>query len=211
MSGVVRALFFDLPPSGGRGSGWKRGVNHAVRFVFPEIPVDAVDASAYVEDDRLHIIVPGAAWGGAGTAKYVVPHTHRLVRDDFGVRVMNNDEFCELYETAYAAPPMPAGCTFADHYLRRHRSDCAQHNEPAEPNGPCDCGAENPTVDGPAHYMWHPSRTECKDIAGEFSYNVGTAIAYLWRHGRKGDAVEDLKKAAKHIEFEILRLQRKKS
>lgn len=22
-----------------------------------------------------------------------------------------------------------------------HLSDCAQHNEPAEPNGPCDCGA----------------------------------------------------------------------
>ena len=24
-----------------------------------------------------------------------------------------------------------------------HRSDCAVHNEPAFPNGPCDCGAES--------------------------------------------------------------------
>lgn len=28
-----------------------------------------------------------------------------------------------------------------------HASDCAQHNEPAYPNGPCDCGAE-PVVSG---------------------------------------------------------------
>lgn len=25
-----------------------------------------------------------------------------------------------------------------------HWSDCAMHNEPAEPNGPCDCGADAP-------------------------------------------------------------------
>jgi hypothetical protein len=27
-----------------------------------------------------------------------------------------------------------------------HASDCATHNEPALPNGRCDCGAENPEV-----------------------------------------------------------------
>jgi len=26
----------------------------------------------------------------------------------------------------------------------RHWSDCAQHNMPAMPNGPCDCGADAP-------------------------------------------------------------------
>ena len=29
-----------------------------------------------------------------------------------------------------------------------HQSDCAVHNEPAEPNGPCDCGAEPPGGQG---------------------------------------------------------------
>ena len=32
-----------------------------------------------------------------------------------------------------------------------HASDCAQHNEPAYPNGPCDCGA----VKGGSTEPWH--------------------------------------------------------
>lgn len=63
------------------------------------------------------------------------------------------------------------------------------------------------TVDQPSHYTWHPSGIEAKDIAQEFSYNIGTAIAYLWRHEYK-NGIEDLKKAVKHIEFEIQRLER---
>lgn len=36
--------------------------------------------------------------------------------------------------------PVPAGfvCDCPNHGV--HASDCAVHNEPAEPNGPCDCG-----------------------------------------------------------------------
>jgi len=63
------------------------------------------------------------------------------------------------------------------------------------------------TVDKPNHYTWHPSGIEAKDIAQEFTYNIGTAIAYLWRHEYK-NGIEDLKKAVKHIEFEIQRLER---
>jgi len=63
------------------------------------------------------------------------------------------------------------------------------------------------TVDKPNHYTWHPSGVETKDIAQEFTYNIGTAIAYLWRHEYK-NGIEDLKKAVKHIEFEIQRLER---
>ena len=63
------------------------------------------------------------------------------------------------------------------------------------------------TVDQPKHYTWHPMGVEAKDIAQEFSYNIGSAIAYLWRHEYK-NGIEDLKKAVKHIEFEIQRLEK---
>ena len=58
------------------------------------------------------------------------------------------------------------------------------------------------------HYQAHPSGVECKDIAQEFSYNVGTAIAYLWRAELKHDSpLEDIQKAIDHLEFEKDRLQ----
>lgn len=36
----------------------------------------------------------------------------------------------------------------------------------------------------------------------ESSYNVGTAIVYLMRAGKKGSAIEDYKKAITHLQFE---------
>lgn len=60
-------------------------------------------------------------------------------------------------------------------------------------------------INAPNHYTWHPADVECKDIVGAFSYNIGTAIAYLWRHEHK-NGLEDLMKAKKHIDFEIERL-----
>ena len=62
-------------------------------------------------------------------------------------------------------------------------------------------------IDHPDHYNWHPSGVECQTIVREFSYNVGTAISYLWRHNHKGTPISDLYKARKHIEFEIARLE----
>lgn len=56
---------------------------------------------------------------------------------------------------------------------------------------------------------------ECKDVVGEFPYNIGTAIAYLWRAGKKPaegnqtqheKTIEDMRKAIDHIQFEIARL-----
>ena len=63
-------------------------------------------------------------------------------------------------------------------------------------------------VERPQHYTWHPV-AECKAITQEFNYNLGTAIAYIWRAGRKYEdaEVEDLRKAIKHIEFECDRLK----
>jgi hypothetical protein len=67
---------------------------------------------------------------------------------------------------------------------------------------------KNATVNSPIHYTWHPCGLEARDVAQEFTYNIGTAIAYLWRHEYK-NGIEDLEKAIKHIEFEIDRLSKK--
>lgn len=64
-------------------------------------------------------------------------------------------------------------------------------------------------IEHPDHYKWHPSGVECVTIVQDFTYNLGTAIAYLWRAGRKtANAIEDLRKAQRHIDFEIARLER---
>jgi hypothetical protein len=60
-------------------------------------------------------------------------------------------------------------------------------------------------VDHPPHYNANPSGVECIDVAEHMSFNVGNALKYLWRADHKGDAVEDLKKAAWYINREIER------
>ncbi len=62
-------------------------------------------------------------------------------------------------------------------------------------------------IDRPKHYA--EGRTiEPWDaiIDWQVSYCIGSAIKYLSRAGRKGDAVTDLKKAIAFIEREIKRL-----
>lgn len=62
-------------------------------------------------------------------------------------------------------------------------------------------------VNHPPHYKDHPSGVECITIAEGFNYNKGNAIKYLWRAGKKGDAVPDLKKARWYIDREIQRVE----
>ena len=62
-------------------------------------------------------------------------------------------------------------------------------------------------VNHPPHYTQHPSGVECIDIIEWLPYNIGAAIKYLWRVGRKHDALEDLKKARWHIDREIARIE----
>jgi hypothetical protein len=70
-------------------------------------------------------------------------------------------------------------------------------------------------VDHPSHYNDLPAKCaqcghqiECIAVVGEMNFNLGCAVKYLWRVGAKGDPIEDLKKAAKYIEFEIDRRAR---
>jgi hypothetical protein len=67
-------------------------------------------------------------------------------------------------------------------------------------------GASKDTIN-PEHYKWHPV-AECADISEHFPKNIGSAIEYLWRVGRKANAVEDLKKAIWFIKREIRRIER---
>lgn len=63
-------------------------------------------------------------------------------------------------------------------------------------------------VDHPEHYTSHPSGVECITVTEHMNFNVGNAVKYLWRAGGKGDAIEDLRKAAWYVAREIDRLQR---
>lgn len=63
-------------------------------------------------------------------------------------------------------------------------------------------------VNHPNHYgPLHPGGPECIEVTGWMNFNLGNATKYLWRAGRKTpDAIEDLRKAAVYIQFEIDRL-----
>jgi len=67
-------------------------------------------------------------------------------------------------------------------------------------------------VNHPAHYM--DTGMQCDkcgapieviQITRELNFCLGNVVKYVLRAGKKGDAIEDLKKAAKYIEFEIER------
>ena len=60
-------------------------------------------------------------------------------------------------------------------------------------------------VDHPNHYTGHPSGIECIEITKHMNFCLGSAMKYLWRAGLKDDAIQDLEKAIKYIEFEIER------
>jgi Protein of unknwon function (DUF3310) len=66
------------------------------------------------------------------------------------------------------------------------------------------------TVDHPRHYNEHPTGIECIDVIEAFTFNVGSAIKYLWRAGLKGDAIEDLRKSAWYATREADRLEKQR-
>jgi hypothetical protein len=64
----------------------------------------------------------------------------------------------------------------------------------------------NDPVNHPSHYTQHPDGIECIQVTRHMNFNLGNAIKYLWRHGNKGAAVEDLQKAVWYIQDEIKRI-----
>jgi len=65
-----------------------------------------------------------------------------------------------------------------------------------------------PTPIDPAHYREHPSGIDCIQITEHMNFCLGNAVKYIWRAGLKGEAVEDLQKAAWYIQREIERITR---
>ena len=63
----------------------------------------------------------------------------------------------------------------------------------------------NDPVNHPAHYTSHPSGVECIQITEHMGFNLGNALKYIWRADLKGDALEDLRKAAWYVQREIAR------
>lgn len=70
-------------------------------------------------------------------------------------------------------------------------------------------------VNHPSHYAVGPAHSvcsmpiECIDVTREMNFNVGNAVKYLWRAGKKDPAkhIEDLQKARWYIQNEIERLE----
>lgn len=62
---------------------------------------------------------------------------------------------------------------------------------------------EHDIIAHPAHYTY--SEYEPKDVirAWGLNFNLGSAVKYVARAGRKDDIVQDLKKAKQFLEFEI--------
>jgi hypothetical protein len=61
------------------------------------------------------------------------------------------------------------------------------------------------SVNHPSHYTTHPSGVECIDVAEHMGFNLGNVMKYVWRADSKGNAAEDLRKAAWYLEREIQR------
>ncbi len=70
------------------------------------------------------------------------------------------------------------------------------------------CMSNFNSVSNPQHYVagrkYEPRRV-IEDWG--LSFNLGNALKYIARAGRKGDAVEDLRKAIQYLEFEIERIE----
>jgi len=62
-------------------------------------------------------------------------------------------------------------------------------------------------IDHPDYYNW--TNVECIDVIEHMTFNLGNAVKYIWRNGKKHDerSVDDLKKAIWYLEREINRIQ----
>jgi hypothetical protein len=66
------------------------------------------------------------------------------------------------------------------------------------------------TVDHPAHYGGADNPYEAINVveAWELDFHLGNVVKYVSRAGKKGDALEDLKKARWYLERKIANLEK---
>lgn len=61
----------------------------------------------------------------------------------------------------------------------------------------------NDDINHPKHYAGYPASIECIDITRHLNFQLGNAVKYIWRAGKKGGLekeIEDLKKAEWYLE-----------
>lgn len=141
--------------------------------------------------------------------------------------------YCE--SVRYGAGGRSEGCTLAYRHDGRHSFDLvcdgsdvcrADFHDPecrrcrddaeellAEADGLAAKYGHDP-VSHPSHYRVappsdrHPHGIEAIDVTQLFNFNVGNALKYLLRHGKKFNKLEDLQKAKQYIDFEINRINK---
>lgn len=62
-------------------------------------------------------------------------------------------------------------------------------------------------VNHPPHYLAHPSGIECIEVTRHFNFNLGNAIKYIWRAGKKDSTIQELEKAIWYLKDEINKLK----
>lgn len=68
-------------------------------------------------------------------------------------------------------------------------------------------------INHPPHYTDGPpcescgQRIECITVTRRMSFNLGNVVKYLWRAGKKGPELEDLKKARWYLDDAIRALE----
>lgn len=87
--------------------------------------------------------------------------------------------------------------------LQKPRDD--QHLWERDPANAEPQRSEADPVNHPPHYTAHPSGVECIQVTEHMGFNLGNAVKYIWRADLKGNAIEDLEKAAWYVQREIAR------
>lgn len=87
---------------------------------------------------------------------------------------------------------------------------CVKENDGFIPFEHCIYDNYSDAVNHPPHYTNSDAecdgcgkKIECIDVTRHHSFNIGNAIKYLWRCEHKGNAIQDLQKAAWYINDEI--------
>lgn len=79
---------------------------------------------------------------------------------------------------------------------------------PGDPVPTRPSGESYETVNRPRHYNQHEAGIECIDVTEWMSFNLGTAVAYIWRVDQKDSGDEDLRKAIWFLQREQERRRR---
>lgn len=115
--------------------------------------------------------------------------------------VFDHDDVC----TNESAPNFYGKrCIEADNLLKIEQTFCKYHYG----HQIIKASDRNAAISRPLHYV-DGRKYEPKDVIRDWNlnFNLGSAVKYISRAGRKDDIIQDLKKAKQFIDFEIEALE----